>query len=354
MKTGLIYKIENKLNGKVYIGLTTRNFEERMKEYKYHYENPKYLKHSAIMKAIRKYGLDNFSFSVIEEDIPNNILDEKEMFYIDKFDCQVPKGYNILEGGRIEAVRKMGKSNAKPVYRIDEKTLEIIDYASSMSKMSRKSGVSVSRISAICYKADSKGKPAYSSKGYIFRFIDDYDKEDIIEMLSAKNSIAAKRIIAFYLDKPEPIADDGGIEPHKNSEIIGEFKSYYEAAKKLGLSSGAISEYCKGKRVSAGLLYDEDEDGRRVGFAFIDDKVGNLDARIIRSRPINSQYNKEKYNQPIEMFYIDTGEVIQTYKNYDDMKSQMPINKTKFTNSVAKGYPFVAKGGKKVGLRLIT
>ena len=65
-----IYKIENLINGKVYIGqsvnikerwnehklINSRTSKEALKKQKY----PLYL-------ALEKYGLDNFSFEVIEE-----------------------------------------------------------------------------------------------------------------------------------------------------------------------------------------------------------------------------------------------------------------------------------------------
>lgn len=53
---GLIYKLTNVKNEKAYIGLTTRDFETRMKEYLYYSKQESHLKKSAIYKAIAKYG----------------------------------------------------------------------------------------------------------------------------------------------------------------------------------------------------------------------------------------------------------------------------------------------------------
>lgn len=84
-----IYKIENLINHKIYIGQSV-HIERRWKEHCRHY------KQSIISDAIKKYGEDNFSFQVIEE-CPEDKLDEREMFYINKFNCIVPNGYNIRD-----------------------------------------------------------------------------------------------------------------------------------------------------------------------------------------------------------------------------------------------------------------
>lgn len=86
-----IYKIENQLNHKIYIGQSTR-IERRFSE---HCRNET----SVIDRAIKKYGANNFSFEILEE-CPVDELDEKEKFYIGFFKSITPNGYNITEGGR--------------------------------------------------------------------------------------------------------------------------------------------------------------------------------------------------------------------------------------------------------------
>ena len=88
MKTGLIYKITNQINNKCYIGLTTRTFEERKREYFYYFANSKL--NSAIFKAFEKYGIDAFKFELIEDNISDDILDAKEVYYIKKFNSKLP------------------------------------------------------------------------------------------------------------------------------------------------------------------------------------------------------------------------------------------------------------------------
>lgn len=95
-----IYKITNQVNGKVYIG-QSRNIKQRWN--KHHtapfnindhcYELPLY-------RAIRKYGLENFSFEVIEECLSKE-LDNKESYWIKYYDSLNPeKGYNLSSGGQ--------------------------------------------------------------------------------------------------------------------------------------------------------------------------------------------------------------------------------------------------------------
>lgn len=89
-----IYKFENKINGKVYIGQSV-NIEKRYSEHLRVNNKDKSIFHF----AIRKYGLDNFSFEIIEECEPQK-LDELEIMYIQLYKSLHPQGYNLTSGGR--------------------------------------------------------------------------------------------------------------------------------------------------------------------------------------------------------------------------------------------------------------
>lgn len=62
----IIYLIENKTNGKKYVG-QTRDLKSRLRAYKSASFNPDSKDYDRpIHRAIRKYGLENFSFEVVE------------------------------------------------------------------------------------------------------------------------------------------------------------------------------------------------------------------------------------------------------------------------------------------------
>ena len=65
-----IYKILNKLNNKVYIGITT-NIQSRFKYHKTRYNktNKKEFVEKPLYRAFRKYGIDNFEFIILFSNI---------------------------------------------------------------------------------------------------------------------------------------------------------------------------------------------------------------------------------------------------------------------------------------------
>ena len=94
-----IYKITNNINGKIYIGQSV-NIQQRWCQHKWEYKKENRLEYNSIIhKAFRKYGIENFSFEIIEECSPN-LLDEKERYWISKLKTLQPNGYNVMEGGQ--------------------------------------------------------------------------------------------------------------------------------------------------------------------------------------------------------------------------------------------------------------
>ena len=94
-----IYIIENRINGKKYIGATKTSLSERFRKHIYtahrvksrHYENPLY-------QDMRKYGVEKFKVSVLEE-CSEKELPMLERHFIEKFDT-INNGYNIALGGK--------------------------------------------------------------------------------------------------------------------------------------------------------------------------------------------------------------------------------------------------------------
>jgi group I intron endonuclease len=88
----IIYKIENKINGKIYIGQTREGLSKRIAR---HIRTNRYY----IQKALNKYGLESFIISVIAEATTKKVLDEKEKYWINFYACKAPVGYNCTAGG---------------------------------------------------------------------------------------------------------------------------------------------------------------------------------------------------------------------------------------------------------------
>jgi group I intron endonuclease len=96
---GYIYKITNRISGKIYIGKTVQyDPVARWKGHKYMFRQTKG-GCPALRDAVRKYGIDAFVFEILIICFDDD-CDRWEIEYIKKFDCIAPKGYNILEGGQ--------------------------------------------------------------------------------------------------------------------------------------------------------------------------------------------------------------------------------------------------------------
>lgn len=87
---GIVYCINNIINDKKYIGITTRTIDERFNEH--------CKANSIIGKAILKYGKNNFR--IYQLDIADNkqSLFELEKYFINKYDTY-KNGYNATIGG---------------------------------------------------------------------------------------------------------------------------------------------------------------------------------------------------------------------------------------------------------------
>ena len=89
---GYIYLIENKINGKKYVGKTYRTIDLRWKE---HLRDIKRYPNKPLYKAILKYGENNFT--IVELEYTEN-CEEREIFWISFYDS-FKNGYNATLGG---------------------------------------------------------------------------------------------------------------------------------------------------------------------------------------------------------------------------------------------------------------
>lgn len=92
-----IYSFKNELNGKRYIGQSV-NIQKRKNKHLYLYKSS-HLEESdrVLYNAIRKYGIENFSFEILEE-VEKEDLNRREIFWIEYYNTFLD-GYNATLGG---------------------------------------------------------------------------------------------------------------------------------------------------------------------------------------------------------------------------------------------------------------
>jgi group I intron endonuclease len=101
-----IYKIENKINGHKYIGCS-KNIYVRWQEHKKDSQQLDF----PLYRAIRKYGIDNFTFEIVEK-CNIELLYEKEKFWI-TFYNSYDDGYNATRGGESNPALHVSQKVAK-------------------------------------------------------------------------------------------------------------------------------------------------------------------------------------------------------------------------------------------------
>ncbi len=87
-----VYLVHNNVNGKSYVGVTKKSPEMRLFE---HYKSG-----YALTDAIKKYGKENFSLSVIESNLNRTQAYDREKYWIHYHQSTTDKnGYNMTLGG---------------------------------------------------------------------------------------------------------------------------------------------------------------------------------------------------------------------------------------------------------------
>ena len=94
-----IYIIKNDINKKVYIG-QAKNAKTRFQGHC----KPSSANNEIIGRAINKYGREHFWYEILEHNVEN--YNEREKYWIKKYNCIVPNGYNLSNGGEEPPVMK--------------------------------------------------------------------------------------------------------------------------------------------------------------------------------------------------------------------------------------------------------
>lgn len=206
---GIIYLILNLVDGKMYIGQTTRTLEDRLAEHRS-------TKKTAIANAFRKYGEENFLSVIIEYCHSLEQLNEREKFYIALLNTIAPNGYNLTDGG---------KNNG----HLSEETKTKLSRRHTGKKLSSETCKKISLAKkGIHLSAEVRAKMSASRKG---RPISENARAKLLE----RNEENKKQIVC--------------LEDKKIFQSISDAAEYYK------ISSGAISSTCNGGRNTAGGIH---------------------------------------------------------------------------------------------------
>jgi Uri superfamily endonuclease len=100
-QNGIIYIATNLVNGKQYVGQTSKSLKKRINQHIIR-------KNTHFDHALNKYGLENFY--IFKIDYPREELNYWESYYIKMFDTfNTPNGYNHQSGGNVFEVSDMTK-----------------------------------------------------------------------------------------------------------------------------------------------------------------------------------------------------------------------------------------------------
>ena len=277
---GIIYKITNKINGKVYIGQTIQKggFDRR-----YCHDLSKNTHNEHLRMSIKKYGIDNFYINK-EFDVAfsREELDIKEILWIKYYNSTNEKyGYNISLGGHIElsesTKQKIGESNSKKI--ICYNTKEIFNSITEASKIKNISpsnlGYCVNGKYDSCYK-NKDGEPLY------WCYYDDYLK-------GWKPTISKKDRRVYCV-------------------TTGEFfKDAKEVKEKYGIDVSHLYDVCSGKRGFCGIV-----NNKKMQWLYYRDYLNGKKVEDIIDTRIYCVNNKKVYNnisEIVEEFNIDKSAV---------------------------------------------
>lgn len=224
-KTWTVYCHTNKANGKMYIGITSKENQKRRWLGGSGYKLCPYF-----YAAIKKYGWDGFTHEVLETGLTEEEASEAERLYIDFYDTDKKyKGYNIQPGGISsggmsedgkESLRAhnigLNANKQRPVVAFDLKGNRIAEFP-LISFAAEHFGIKRSTL------INHLRKPRGMCHGMIFKYAEDVEGLSALtaEMLSmvlykkpttGKDSFRAKPVAVFDCVTGKRIADFGCVD----------------------------------------------------------------------------------------------------------------------------------------------
>ena len=266
---GLIYKISNDINDKIYIGLTTRTLKIRWNEHKkYAGKN-----NSAIDQAIYEFGIDHFKCELLQDNIINTELHQAERDWIAFYDSY-NNGYNLTPGGNGRSLTDIQIQSIEQLYFIEQKSIAQICEALNLPhstvyhRIAADSRFSVEDNRHRSKKNQYQAIDIYSGDG---EYIDTCYSITQAEKIYGINGKRAKECIVngflnkgyrlAYVNQPLIITTNKFtvLQFTSDGEFIAKYKGIREAGRKTNIDYTSIVKVCKGNQISAGgyLWYKE-------------------------------------------------------------------------------------------------
>lgn len=219
-KKYVVYCATNTINGKIYIG-KTYNFEKRKREHLLAIDDG-----LPFHRALKKYGVGNFTWEIIDTAKTDKDINEKEVYWIKTLNSCIhspsSNGYNVTIGG------EGGVSwNSRPVIQFSKSG----DYISEFLSCAH------ADIECGLYRgAVQKGATEKTLRGgYQWRHKDEWDGKSIGGYKRNSNS-RRRRIVQISL----------------SGDVIKTFNSVSEASDNTGISRANISAALTGKSHTSG------------------------------------------------------------------------------------------------------
>jgi len=243
-KYGIIYKVTNSVNNKIYIGQTVKNLNERRNAhyYKARHENL----NTHFLNALNKYPEEVFIWEEIDEAKNREELDNKEIYWINYYNS-IENGYNTRAGGetRKEDDKFAEACGSSPFLLYTAKGEYVGEFVNKRD-VERKYGVNHSDITQMI--KNNKG----SSGGYIA-----IDKKNFTqEILKERIQIANK--------KKEQLSQKYIAIDVKTLQEYGPFNTIKEMGEALNVNPASlkVSDVIKGKRkTSCGYTFKLKKEG---------------------------------------------------------------------------------------------
>lgn len=289
-----IYKITNLVNGKVYIGQST-NIKRRWKDHRkdaFWKNNPEY--EYPLYRAMRKYGIDNFSFDILEE-CNKEDLNEKEKLYIAQYDSY-QNGYNQTEGG--DSFTHNFKLTQKQILKIIQRLKTTRDNIYVIAKDFGVGGTTIHYINkGQQYPQPNETYPIRPHLAKINKQNNKHLKQAKCQCPICGNTVSSKNNLckscshkqSRKTDRPEPLELAKMIKEH----------GFEGTGKQLGVSGKAVSNWCK--------IYNIPH--RKADLInWYNEQMG-----VQTTKPVKK--TREDYMKPVKQINMETGEIMNTFKS---------------------------------------